>query len=145
METLDLTNASCDVSACQRTGESMGASLYLRALMVPEPPHNWGYSRMASCTRKRSGGTREPTGRSVGQVIRATCRKKRCAPRVCLPWLFAADRSDHMESVVKPALNEEHGSSRPILSSSCLPNPRPLLYEVMDLNKTFPIPDVTLF
>ena len=93
-------------------------------------------------------GTREPTGRSVGQVIRATLQKKEGAPpRVCLPWLFAADRSDHMESVVKPALQRGTWvlSDRYYHSSLAYQTLDLPFDEVMDLNKTFPIPDVTLF
>lgn len=93
-------------------------------------------------------GTREPTGRSVGRVIRATLQRKEGAPpRVCLPWLFAADRSDHMESVVKPSLAQGTWvlSDRYYHSSLAYQTLDLPFHEVMALNKTFPIPDLTLF
>ena len=93
-------------------------------------------------------GTREPTGRSVGRVIRATLQKKEGAPpRVCLPWLFAADRSDHMESVVKPALTRGTWvlSDRYYHSSLAYQTLDLPFDEVMNLNKTFPTPHLTLF
>ncbi len=56
--------------------------------------------------------TREPTGRSVGTLIRSVLQHRLTLPSgevVTLPWsslalLFAADRLDHVAHVVEPAL-----------------------------------------
>lgn len=93
-------------------------------------------------------GTREPTDRAVGKVIRATLQKKPGAPRKdCLPWLFAADRSDHMFSVVKPKLNDGTWvlSDRYYHSSLAYQTLDLPFEEVMALNAKFPIPDLTLY
>jgi dTMP kinase len=49
--------------------------------------------------------TREPTDGPVGRAIRATLRgEPASADPACLPWLFAADRADHLARVVEPAI-----------------------------------------
>ena len=49
--------------------------------------------------------TREPTDGPVGRIIREVLRGDQRAPTVdTLPWLFAADRADHLTRKVEPAL-----------------------------------------
>ena len=93
-------------------------------------------------------GTREPTDRAVGRVIRATLQKKEGAPsRACLPWLFAADRSDHIFGEIQPWMAEGQWviSDRYYHSSLAYQTLDLPFDEVMSLNAAFPIPHLTLF
>ena len=96
----------------------------------------------------RVTATREPTNRQVGQVIRATLQKREGAPsKDCLPWLFAADRADHMDAVVKPRLRDGAWvvSDRYYHSSLAYQTLVMPFDDVLALNATFPIPHLTLF
>lgn len=49
--------------------------------------------------------TREPTDGPIGRLLRATLRGEPGAPaEVALPWLFAADRAEHLALRIEPAL-----------------------------------------
>lgn len=93
-------------------------------------------------------GTREPTNRSVGKVIRATLQKKEGAPpRASLPWLFAADRSDHLLSEIHPWLDRGDWvvSDRYYHSSLAYQTLDLPFQDVLTLNEKFLIPHLTLF
>lgn len=92
--------------------------------------------------------TAEPTDGPVGRLIRATLRGDEGAPpRGTLPWLFAADRSWHLQGLVEPSL--EAGDW--VLSDRYLPSS--LAYQSLDwpieqvaaLNAFFRVPDLTVF
>ena len=91
--------------------------------------------------------TREPTDREVGRLIRSILRRDSTVSMAALPWLFAADRCDHLESVVNPAL--ERGdtvvSDRYYHSSLAYQSLTLGLVRVRQLNHTFRIPDLTIF
>jgi len=93
-------------------------------------------------------GTREPTGRAVGRVIRDTLQKKPGAPsKDCLPWLFAADRSDHIYGEINPLLDDGSWviSDRYYHSSLAYQTLDLPFDEVLALNAHFPTPHLTLF
>lgn len=93
-------------------------------------------------------GTHEPTGGPVGKLIRSTLRRGEGAPaRETLPWLFAADRADHLHRLVQPTLgaggwvvsDRYYHSS---LAYQSLDHPMTLVDE---LNRHFLVPDLTIF
>lgn len=92
--------------------------------------------------------TREPSTGPVGRLIRQTLRAEPGAPdRATLPWMFAADRADHLAREVGPAL----GVGRVVVSDRYVPSS--LAYQstewpfdlVWALNASFPVPDLTVF
>lgn len=92
--------------------------------------------------------TCEPTSREFGTVIRRTLRGEPGAPSpLSLPWAFAADRADHLVSVVEPALVE----GRDVICDRYLPSS--LAYQSLTLplervwamNRSFRVPDVTFW
>lgn len=91
--------------------------------------------------------TREPTGGPVGRIIRGVLGGEPDAPTVeTLPWLFAADRADHLGRTVSPALargavvvSDRYYHSSLAYQSQTLP-----LADVAALNR-FRSPDLTLF
>lgn len=92
--------------------------------------------------------THEPTGLPVGKLIRQTLQKAPDAVTpLALPWMFAADRCDHLQRVVQPAL--EGGkwvlSDRYYHSTFAYQSLDYPLDWVMTLNQTFRAPDLTLF
>jgi dTMP kinase len=92
--------------------------------------------------------TREPTGRPVGQLIRRVLREEPDTPSpAALPWLFAADRADHLASVVEPALNQRKWvvSDRYYPSSLAYQSVEQPLERVLALNAGFRVPDLTFF
>lgn len=92
--------------------------------------------------------TREPTDGPVGRTIRQTLRRDPGAPAVhTLPWLFAADRADHLAREVEPELalgrwviSDRYYHSSLAYQSLTLP-----MEQVHALNATFRAPDLTLF
>lgn len=107
----------------------------------------------ALATRLRSRGdhvvqTCEPTDRPLGRVIRSTLRAEPGAPSPeALPWMFAADRADHVFGEVKPALtagswvvSDRYYHSSLAYQSLTLP-----LGDVWALNCRFATPDLTVF
>lgn len=92
--------------------------------------------------------TREPTDGPVGRVIRATLRAEAGAPAVeTLPWLFAADRADHLHREIEPALarGEWVISDRYLHSSLAYQSLTLPLERVHALNADFRVADLTLF
>lgn len=65
-------------------------------------------TRLVRALTERGGEvvqTCEPTDGPVGRIIRDVLRGDQRAPTVeTLPWLFAADRADHLSRRVEPAL-----------------------------------------
>ena len=107
--------------------------------------------RLASWLRSRGlevEATREPTDGPVGKILRQVLRAEAGAPdERTLPWLFAADRADHLTRTVDPAL----GRGAWVLSDRYYPSS--LAYQslvlpldrVHALNADFRVPDLTLF
>lgn len=92
--------------------------------------------------------THEPTDGPVGRILRQSLRGEAEAPtESTLPWLFAADRADHLTRTVEPAL--ERGtwvvSDRYLHSSLAYQSLTLPLSDVLDLNARFRVPDLTLF
>lgn len=92
--------------------------------------------------------TREPSDRPVGRLIREHLHRswKDCLGDGVFPYLFAADRRDHLDSVVLPALarGESVLSDRYALSSFAYQAAAHGLDRVMRLNQDFPAPDLTI-
>jgi dTMP kinase len=92
--------------------------------------------------------TREPTSGPIGRIIRQTLRAEPDAPAVAtLPWMFAADRADHLSRTVDPALadgtwvvSDRYYHSSLAYQSLTLP-----LDDVLALNGMFRVPDVTVY
>jgi dTMP kinase len=92
--------------------------------------------------------TREPTGGPVGRLIRTTLRDEPGAPDLrALPWLFAADRADHLYRTIEPALarGEWVVSDRYFHSSLAYQSLTLPLARVVELNADFRTPDLTIF
>lgn len=92
--------------------------------------------------------TREPTTGPIGRIIRQTLGGDSDAPLVSsLPWMFAADRSDHLERTVEPALaaGEYVISDRYVPSSLAYQSLTLPLEDVFALNARFRVPDLLLF
>lgn len=91
--------------------------------------------------------TREPTDLPVGRLIRAALRGEADAvARSTLPWMFAADRADHLARTVGPGL--ERGwvvSDRYAPSSLAYQSLDVPLDLVWGLNQGFRAPDLTIF
>ncbi len=92
--------------------------------------------------------TCEPTDGAIGRLIRSTLRQEEGhVDKHALPWLFAADRADHIQTVVLPTLN----TGTWVLSDRYVPSS--LAYQslsmpidwVAELNAPFPRPILTLF
>ena len=92
--------------------------------------------------------TMEPTDRAVGRLIRRTLNADPSAPSTkVLPWLFAADRCDHLEHLIEPSLkdgsvvlSDRYYHSSLAYQSLVLP-----LEKVHQLNASFRVPDTTYF
>lgn len=91
--------------------------------------------------------THEPTDGPVGRLIRATLRREPGAvdPR-CLPWMFAADRADHLHRTVEPALADGAVvlADRYLHSSLAYQSLELPLEEVFSLNQRFRVPERTV-
>ncbi len=92
--------------------------------------------------------TREPTDGLVGRVARRAQRGEEGAPPLeALPWLYAADRADHLHRTVLPALE----AGRTVISDRYAPSS--LAYQalthplevVWELNHRFRTPDIVIF
>jgi len=103
----------------------------------------WFLARGQPCV-----ATMEPTDRGVGRLIRRTLNAETSAPTTrVLPWLFAADRCDHLEHLIEPrlkdgsvVLSDRYYHSSLAYQSLVLP-----LEQVHQLNATFRVPDTTYF
>jgi dTMP kinase len=94
--------------------------------------------------------TREPSDGPVGRFVRSSLRLNKPGERIgdsVLPYLFAADRRDHLDRVILPAL--EAGScvvsDRYYHSSLAYQSLSVGLHAVADLNRGFRAPDLTVF
>jgi dTMP kinase len=96
----------------------------------------------------RAVATREPTDGPIGRLIRTTLRAEAGSPDpTVLPWMFAADRADHLHRIVEPTLAGRASvvSDRYLHSSLAYQSLTLPLSEVWALNHTFRVPDLTLF
>jgi dTMP kinase len=92
--------------------------------------------------------TAEPTDLPIGRLIRESLRSAPGSPdRGALPWLFAADRADHLARRVLPALarGEDVVSDRYLHSSLAYQSLERPMQEVAALNATFPSPAAVFF
>ena len=92
--------------------------------------------------------TREPSEGPVGRWIRRTLSRDPSAPDPwTLPWMYAADRADHLAREVEPALarGELVLSDRYVHSSLAYQSLQQPLERVAALNEGFRVADLTLF
>ena len=92
--------------------------------------------------------TFEPSSGPVGRQIRKALVRDPSAPsRAALPWLFAADRADHLDRVVEPALASGSWvvSDRYYPSSLAYQSLSLSLDYVHALNERFRAPDLLIF
>lgn len=89
--------------------------------------------------------TREPSDGPVGRLIRAQLAGGEVGDGV-LPYLFAADRRDHLDRVVLPAMARGAAvlSDRYALSSFAYQSGAMGLAEVRRVNAAFPAPTLTI-
>ncbi len=89
--------------------------------------------------------TREPTDGPVGRLIRAQLAGGEVGDAV-FPYLFAADRRDHLDRVVLPALARGAVvlSDRCLLASLAYQAPAIGLTNVLALNAAFRLPDLVV-
>jgi dTMP kinase len=106
--------------------------------------------RLSAAWRLREPGreivcTREPSPGPVGKLLRQALGDVTIGEGV-LPYLFAADRRDHLDRVVLPAVARGGVvlSDRYALSSFAYQSAALGLAKVTLLNADFPAPDVTL-
>ncbi len=108
-------------------------------------------ARLTETLSKRSLSvlaTREPTNGPVGRILRSVLRGDADAPALeTLPWLFAADRADHLYRSVLPALaagtwviSDRYYHSSLAYQMLTLP-----FQQIRDLNRAFRAPDLTVF
>ena len=92
--------------------------------------------------------TFEPSDLPIGRMVRSVLRQETGAPgRPVLPWLFAADRSDHLDREVQPALTD----GKHVVTDRYVPSS--LAYQALEvdmdivwsLNAHFRAPDLTVF
>ncbi|HIH95994.1 MAG TPA: dTMP kinase [Thermoplasmata archaeon] len=95
---------------------------------------------------KRALLTREPTESQIGNLIRRILRCDFKVSPCSLQLLFAADRADHLEREIEPALNKEKivVSDRYILSSLAYGSLEVELDFLKKINSGFREPDLTL-
>lgn len=92
--------------------------------------------------------TCEPSPGPIGRFIRASLGDPaRGVSDAALGWLFAADRHDHLQDVIAPALaaGSDVVSDRYLLSSLAYQGATLGLARVAELNAGFRAPDLTLF
>ncbi len=92
--------------------------------------------------------TAEPSDLPLGRLIRETLKGHPDAPsRRALPWMFAADRADHLFRRVGPAIarGADVVSDRYLHSSLAYQSLELPMQDVHVLNQTFPTPHIVLF
>jgi dTMP kinase len=92
--------------------------------------------------------TFEPTNRAVGRLIRQVLRSDPGAPgTTTLPYLFAADRHDHLVGEIEPALSRGEFviSDRYYPSSMAYQSLEAPLARIVELNREFRSPDALIF
>ncbi|MBT3293039.1 dTMP kinase [Candidatus Peregrinibacteria bacterium] len=91
--------------------------------------------------------TREPTDRPIGSMIRTMLKDRKEIEPSTLQLLFCADRSDHVENIVLPALEQSKIviSDRYTLSTIIYGTTLGLNRDwLKSVNSIFPVPDLTL-
>ncbi len=91
--------------------------------------------------------TAEPTTGPIGRMIRAVLRGEPDAPsKASLPWLFAADRADHLARLVEPGVARGAWvvSDRYLPSSLAYQSLDHPLEQIVALNATFRAPDLLI-
>ena len=92
--------------------------------------------------------TFEPSDGPIGRLIRRTLKSEPGAPhRSILPWMFAADRADHLHREIEPKLSAGTDviTDRYYHSSLAYQSMEIPLPQVWELNRTFRQPDLTVF
>lgn len=124
------------------------------SFIVFEGPDGSGTTRQSQflAERMHSEGydvllTSEPTSGSIGQYIRGLLHSETMPPASAVQLLFAADRAEHVQEIIAPAL--ENGqiviSDRFALSTFLYGKAQGLDEQwLRDLNRTFPVPDLTI-
>lgn len=89
--------------------------------------------------------TREPSDGPIGRLIRAQLAGGEVGDAV-LPYLFAADRRDHLDRVILPALTRGAAvlGDRYAMSSFAYQSEALGIERVMGLNQDFPAPHLTV-
>lgn len=104
---------------------------------------------LAACLRDlgaRVLTTREPSDLPAGRLIRAALRGEAQVSDRVLPYLFAADRRDHLDREILPGLAGGTWvlSDRYLASSLAYQSLEIPFSRVVELNADFPLPDVTI-
>jgi dTMP kinase len=97
---------------------------------------------------RRAHRTFEPSDGPIGRLIRQTLKSEPGAPhRSILPWMFAADRADHLYREIEPKLSAGVAviTDRYYHSSLAYQSMEIPLPQVWELNRTFRQPDLTVF
>ncbi len=90
--------------------------------------------------------TKEPTNDYIGKVIRGALRRKMRFSLETLQLLFCADRAEHIESVIKPALKQNKTviCDRYIMSTVAYGALKLDMKWLISLNAKFRRPDMTI-
>ena len=90
--------------------------------------------------------TKEPTNDYIGKVIRSVLRRKKRFCAETLQLLFCADRAEHIESVIKPALKQNKTviCDRYIMSTVAYGALKLDMKWLISLNAKFRRPDMTI-
>lgn len=99
------------------------------------------------CEKLGAHSTREPSDNPVGKLIRAALADKALLGDGVLPYLFAADRQDHLEKEILPmmAAGRHVVTDRYYHSSLAYQSLAMPLEEVLALNRRFRAPDITFY
>lgn len=89
--------------------------------------------------------TKEPTEGKVGKDIRAVLRKTRSVPPIELQRMFVADRKEHLDTLVEPALKSGKTviTDRYMLSTLAYGGIDVELEKLREMNSAFMVPDIT--
>lgn len=99
------------------------------------------------CANKAVLLTKEPTTSPIGELIRSALKRDRKFQLYALQLLFAADRAEHLEAEIEPALEEKKIviSDRYILSSLAFGSvDNDFLSSLKKMNSRFRKPDLTI-
>lgn len=90
--------------------------------------------------------TAEPSQGTIGELIKSALKKELDLTSRCLQLLFAADREDHLNRLIEPALSDGKTvvCDRYVLSSLAYGSLDMDLNYLIQLNSKFRIPDLTL-
>ncbi|HJN76155.1 MAG TPA: dTMP kinase [Myxococcota bacterium] len=99
------------------------------------------------CSALGAHETCEPSTGPIGQLIRAALADAEMLGEGVLPYLFAADRRDHLEREIEPLLaaGKSVVTDRYVASSLAYQSLAAPLEHVWQLNSAFRAPDVTVF